>query len=160
MLPQVVVLIAGSAFVDPFVARAGPERAAWISAGAVMAGLAVYALLGNVGYPWVATALVLVAAGMRVVGVVAALNVLRGLPDTRTTLGTALADTAAQVTSGIGTAVTGTIIAALFTGSIAATHWSVAQTTQFHHAVTVAGLTLTALAAALVAFGIWRSRRG
>jgi len=158
MLPQVVVLVAGGVFVTPFVARVGPQRAAWLSASAVVAGLGVYGLLGRWGYPWIALALVLVAAGMRVVGVVATMNVLRGLPENRTTMGTALADTAAQVTSGVGVAVAGTIVAAVFTGAVAASDWSVQQTAQFREAVTIAGLVLTAMTAALVAFGIVRSR--
>lgn len=97
---------------------------------------------------------------MRVVGVVAALNVVRGLPDNRTTIGTALTDTASQVAAGIGVTVAGTILAALFTGSLAAANWTQPQTQQFHAAVTVAGLALTVLAGALVAFGIRQSRRG
>lgn len=160
MLPQVVVLIAGSFVVNPFVQRVGPERAAWISASAVVAGLAVYGLLSRVGYAWVALALVLVAAGMRVVGVVAAVNVLRGLPENRTAIGTALTDTASQVTSGAGVAVAGTILAGLFTGAIASSQWTAQQTAQFDEAVTVAGLTLTVLAGALVVFGIVRGRSG
>jgi MFS family permease len=159
MLPQVVVLVAGGAFVSPFVRRAGLERAAWISAAAVVAGLAFYGLLSRFGYLWVAIALVLVAAGMRVVGVVAGVNVLRGLPENRTTIGAALTDTATEVTSGAGIAVTGTILAALFTGDIATTHWSGQQTAEFREAVTVAGLTLTIVAAALVVWGFVRSRR-
>ncbi len=159
MLPQVVVLVAGGAFVSPFVRRAGLERAAWISAAAIVAGLAVYGLFSRFGYLWVAIALVLVAAGMRVVGVVAGVNVLRGLPENRTTIGAALTDTATEVTSGAGIAATGTILAALFTGDIATTHWSAQQTAEFREAVTVAGLTLTIVAAALVAWGFARSRR-
>ncbi|MEV7044849.1 MFS transporter [Amycolatopsis sp. NPDC051061] len=159
MLPQVVVLVAGGAFVSPFVRRVGLEHAAWISAAAVVAGLAVYGLFSQFGYPWVAIALVLVAAGMRVVGVVAGVNVLRGLPENRTTIGAALTDTATEVTSGAGIAATGTILAALFTGDIATTHWSARQTAEFREAVTAAGLTLTIAAAALVAWGFVRSRR-
>jgi hypothetical protein len=155
----VVVLVAGGAFVSPFVRRAGLERAAWISAAAVVAGLAVYGLLSRFGYVWVAIALVLVAAGMRVVGVVAGVNVLRGLPENRTTIGAALTDTATEVTSGVGIAATGTILAVLFTGDIATTHWSAQQTAEFREAVTVAGFTLTIVAAALVAWGFVRSRR-
>ncbi|GAA2394209.1 MFS transporter [Dactylosporangium salmoneum] len=158
MLPQVVVLVAGGAFVNPFVRRVGLERAAWLSAATVVLGLAVYALLSRFGYVWVAVALVLVAAGMRVVGVVAGTNVLRGLPKSRTTIGAALTDTATEVTSGAGIAVTGTILAALFTGDVAAPHWSAHQTTQFREAVTTAGLTLTVVAAALVGWGIARAR--
>jgi len=101
---------------------------------------------------------VLVSAGLRVVGVVAATNVLRGLPRTRTTLGVALTDTATEVTAGVGLAVTGTILAALFTGDVTASNWSAQQTAEFHTAVMLAGLVLTALAAALVGWGILRTR--
>jgi hypothetical protein len=159
MLPQVVVLVAGGAFINPFVRRVGLGRAAWLSAAAVVFGLAVYGLLGSFGYVWVAIALVLVAAGMRVVGVVAGVNVLRGLPKNRTTIGAALTDTATEVTSGVGIAVTGTILAAMFTGDIATAHWSARQTAEFQEAVTIAGLALTVVAAALVGWGIVRTRR-
>jgi hypothetical protein len=158
LLPQVIVLVGGGALLDPFVRWAGLERAAWLSAAAVVAGLAVYALLGDFGYGWVALALVIVAAGIRVVGVVAGTNVLRGLPASRTTIGAALTDTATEVTSGAGIAITGTILATLFTGSIATPDWSAQQTVQFEHSVTIAGLTLTLLAAALVGWGFLRSR--
>lgn len=160
MLPQVVVLIAGGALIGPLVRRVGLDRAAWLSAAAVVCGLAVYGLLGRLGYPWVALALALVAAGVRVVGVVAGTNVLRGLPTNRTTIGAALVDTASEVTAGVGIAVTGTIIAALFSGNIAAANWSARQTAEFREALTVAGLALTLAAAALVGWGIGRARRG
>lgn len=159
MLPQVVVLVAGGAIINPFVRRIGLDRAAWISAAAVVCGLAVYALLGRFGYVWLALALVLVAAGMRVVGVVAGVNVLRGLPKNRTTIGAALTDSATEVTSGIGIAITGTILAALFTGDLATSSWNAQQTAEFRESVTIAGLTLTVVAAALVIWGITRTRR-
>lgn len=159
MLPQVIVLIAGGAFISPIVKRVGLERAGWLSASAVVIGLAVYGLLGRFGYVWVALALVLVAAGMRVVGVVAGTNVLRGLPKDRTTIGAALTDTATEVASGIGIAVTGTVLAALFTGDIATSKWSGQQAAEFREAVSMAGLSLAVVAAALVAWGIRQSWR-
>jgi MFS family permease len=160
MLPQVVVLIAGGAVITPFVQRVGLDRAAWLSAATVVCGLAVYSLLSNVGYVWVALALVLVAAGLRVVGVIAGTNVLRGLPKNRTTIGAALTDTVTEVASGAGIAGAGTILAALFSGPIATASWSAPQTAEFREAVTIAGLALTAVAAALVGWGIARTRRG
>jgi MFS family permease len=159
LLPQVVVLVASGPIVNPFVQRVGIDRAAWISAMAVVLGLAVYSLLGSFGYGWVAIALVLVSAGMRVVGVVAGVNVLRGLPKNRTTIGAALVDTATEVSSAVGIAVTGTILAALFTGDIVTSNWSSVQTAQFQQAVTFAGLALTVVAAMLVGWGIVRVRR-
>lgn len=159
MLPQVVVLVAGSAFVGPFVRRVGLRHAAWSSAAAVVVGLGVYTVLGPRGYVWVALALVLVAAGMRVVGVVAGTNVLRGLPEDRTTIGAALVDTSSEVTSAIGIAVAGTVLATVFSGRLTATPWTQAQGVQFDSAVVIAGTVLTVLAGALVSWAMLRARR-
>ncbi|MBF4635721.1 MFS transporter [Agreia pratensis] len=160
MLPQVVVLLASGRFVGPFVQKFGLDRAAFVSSAAVVLGLAVFGLFGRFGYGYILFALVLVAIGMRVVGVVAGTNVLKGLPESRTSMGAALVDTSSELATAIGIAVTGTLLAALFGGSITATDWSRTRVTQFETAVTIAGVTLTILAAALVAVGLVRSRRG
>ncbi|MGI5499806.1 MFS transporter [Lentzea sp. CA-135723] len=159
MLPQVAVLIAAGPVVNRFVNRVGLDRAVWLGALAVVAGLAVYATLGRLHYVPVAAALVLVAIGIRVVGAVAGVNVLKGLPENRTSIGAALVDTASQVTSAAGVAVSGTVLAVLFAGGIAQPGWSAAQTAQFESAVTIGGLALTTMAAALVAWAYFRARR-
>ncbi|TPW76874.1 MFS transporter [Schumannella sp. 10F1B-5-1] len=159
MLPQVIVLVAGGAAIRPLMQRLGLNRMAWMSAACIVAGLAVYAALGPLGYPFIALALVLVAAGMRVVGVVAGTNVLRGLPESRSTIGAALVDTAGEVTNGLGIAAVGTILAALFTGDVATAHWTAAQTAEFREAVQLGGGALAVIAGALVAWGFLRSRR-
>ncbi|RKR74002.1 MFS transporter [Frondihabitans australicus] len=158
MLPQVIVLVLGGPLTNRFVARVGLGRAAWSSSAVVVLGLAVFTILGQRGYVFVALALVLMAAGMRVNGVVAGTNVLKGLPENRTSIGAALVDTASEVTSATGIAVTGTILAAVFAGSIATAHWSVAQHAQFGDAVTLAGTVLTVAAAALVGWAIVQAR--
>ncbi|MGI4896565.1 MAG: hypothetical protein ACRYF3_15775 [Janthinobacterium lividum] len=160
MLPQVLVLLAGGRLVGPFVAWVGLDRAAWFSASAVVSGLAVFTLFASSGYGWIVIALVLVAAGMRVVGVVAGNNVLRGLPANRTSVGAALVDTSSELATGIGITATGTVLAALFTGDITASTWSPVQSGQFQQAIEVAGLILCAVATALVTLGILRSRHG
>lgn len=159
MLPQVVVLLALGPFVNPFVQRVGITRAAWISVTAVVVGLAVYTAFNTFGYVFIAISLALVAAGLRVVGVVAAINVLNGLPTNRTSIGAALTDTTTEVANGVGIAIVGTLFAALFTGSITASVWTPQQATQFESAATLGGLMLTALAAAFVILGFVRSRR-
>jgi MFS family permease len=157
MLPQVIVLVAGGSLTNRYVERVGLERAAWTSAVAVVVGLAVYAGLGTLGYVWIAIALALVAAGMRVLGVAAGTNVMRGLPANRTTIGAALVDTSSEVASAVAVAVSGTVLAALFAGSIAAPHWTAVQSGQFETAVHVAGGVLTVVAAALVAWALART---
>jgi MFS family permease len=159
MLPQVIVLIFGGPLSNRFIEWVGLDRAAWLGAAAVVAGLAVFGLLSSFGYVWIAIALVLEAAGIRVVGVVAGTNVLKGLPANRTSIGAALVDTASEVATAVGIAVAGTVLAALFTGDIATANWSASQTSQFETAVVVAGLVLTVVAAALVGWGIVRARR-
>jgi MFS family permease len=159
MLPQVVVLIFGGPLSNRYIERVGLDRAAWASAISVVVGLAVFGLLSSYGYVWIAIALVLVAAGIRVNGVVAGTNVLRGLPANRTSIGSALVDTASEVATAVGIAVAGTILAALFTGSIAKTNWTSSQTAQFQLGVMIAGIALTVGAAVLVAYGISRGRR-
>ena len=159
MLPQVVVLLALGSVVNPFVQRVGINRAAWLSASTVVLGLAVYGLLNSFGYVWIAISLALVAAGLRVVGVVAAINVLTGLPKNRTSIGAALTDTTTEVANGVGIAIAGTVLAAIFTGNIAASNWSTQQAAQFQNAVTVGGLALTVMAGAFVVFGIVRAQR-
>ena len=158
LLPQVVVLLASGRLVGPFVRRVGLDRAARASATAVVAGLAVFAVLGRLGYVWVLIALVLVAAGVRVVGVVAGTNVLRGLPADRTSVGAAQVDTSSELATAIGIAATGTILAAVVTGSITSAPATASGLAQLHGAIAIAGSTLALAAAALVALGAIRSR--
>jgi MFS family permease len=158
MLPQVIVLLFSGRLVGPFLRKVGMNRAAWISAAAVVIGLGVFAAGSRFGYVWVALALVLVAAGMRIVGVVAGTNVMTGLPENRTTIGAAMVDTSSQIATGVGIAVTGTILASLFTGTISSPDWTTSQAASFQIGVTVAGFAMTALAAVLVLFGIVRAR--
>jgi len=157
-LPQVVVLLASGRFVGPFVRRVGLDRAARLSAAAVVVGLAVFALTARLGYPGVLVALVLVAAGMRVVGAVAGNNVLQGLPADRTSIGAALVDTASEVATAVGIAATGTILAALVPGSLGATPWTPDRTAAFDGAVSIAGVVVTIVAAVLVLVGVLRAR--
>ncbi|WP_285587952.1 MFS transporter [Actinomycetospora sp. NBRC 106378] len=159
MLPQVAVLLATGPLVNPLVQRVGIHRAAGLGAGAIVVGLALYTALGTATYVGVALALALVAAGLRVAGVVAMVNVLQGLPANRTTIGAALSDTATEITSGTGVALAGTVIAALFTGTITATAWSPAQSAEFHGAALLAGTLLTVLAAAMTGWAMLRTRR-
>jgi MFS family permease len=118
MLPLVITMIVIGPFVDRIVERFGSSRATTVASAAVIAGVVTYGLLGRLGYAWIAVALVLVSAGLRVVMITATVNVMGGLPAERTSLGAALSDSAQEVSNAIGVAVSGTVIAAVFTGRI------------------------------------------
>ena len=98
------------------------------------------------------------AFGIRLNGVVAGTNVMKGMPSNRTTIGAALVDTATEVATGVGVAVTGTVLAVMFTGSVTAAGWTPAQDAQFEAATTTGGLVLALVAAGLVVWGYRRSR--
>jgi hypothetical protein len=101
-------------------------------------------------------ALALTAAGMRVVSTIAGVTVMRGLPEDQTSTGAALSDTSSEVAGSIGTAVTGTIVAATVAGSLSGIGHSAAAAHSFENAVTISTLALTAICAALV---VWAARR-
>jgi MFS family permease len=155
-LPQIIVMLAIGPFVEKFVDKLGAHRAGPLGATAVVAGLLIYGLLGRQGYPWIAIALALAAAGMRVVMIIAMVTVMSGLPKDQTGIGAALNDTGQEVASSIGLAVTGTIVAATLAGSLTDVGHSAAGTHSFENAITVATLSLTAVCAAL---SIWAARR-
>jgi MFS family permease len=155
-LPQVVVMLAIGPFVEKIVDRLGTHRAGAIGAASVVGGLLVYALLGRYEYAWIAVALALTAAGMRVVSTIAGVTVMRGLPADQTSTGAALSDTSQEVAGSVGTAVTGTVVAAMVAGSLAGIGHSAAGAHSFENAVTVSTLALTAVCAALV---VWAARR-
>jgi MFS family permease len=158
LLPMIVTMLAIGPFVERIVARLGTGRSATVGATVVVAGLVGYGLFGRFGYLWIAVALVLISAGMRVVMITASVNVMTGLPRERTTIGAALSDTAGEVSNAIGIALSGTVLAAVFVGNLTAPGWTSAQQAQFENAVTTAVLALAVLAVALVLFATVRSR--
>lgn len=157
-LPQIITMIAVAPLVERLVKRVGMDRAALLGAAAVLSGLLLYALLGRFTYAWIAVALVVTAAGMRIVMITSTINVMRGLPHDRTSMGAALNDTSQELASSFGFAITGTAIATLFSGSITAPGWTTEQTDQFQNAVTAAALILTILAATITAWATLRAR--
>lgn len=157
MLPQVATLLIAGFYVEKFVKHVGIHTAALIGSLCVLASLILFALLGSSAYLWTALSLMLVAVGLRVVGVVAGVNVMKGTPRNRTSIGAAMVDTTDEITSGISVAITGTLIAAFFAGDITSSKWSAAQTVQFHDATSIAAWILACIAATLVG---WAYRRG
>lgn len=156
-LPQVITMITIGPVVEKIVKRVGMNRAGPLGATAVIAGLLIYALLGRYHYVWIAAALILTAAGMRVVMITAAVNVMRGLPPDRTSLGAALNDTSQEVASSIGLAVTGTLVAAVIVGPLTEIGDNAASAHAFENAVTIATLALTIACAALVTLATRRT---
>jgi hypothetical protein len=159
MLPQVGTLLIMGFFVEKFVNRVGIHNAAWFGSLSVLAGIVLFATLGQATYISVAITLVLVSAGLRVVGVVAGVNVMKGTPKNRTSLGAALVDTTDEITSGVSIAITGTLIAVFFVGNFSQGHWTSMQATQFHNATSLSSWILAIVAASLIVWAYSRTRK-
>lgn len=152
MLPLVSTLLVTGFFVERFVNQVGIHRAAWFGSLSILCGLVVYTLLGRSGYAFVAITLICVAVGLRIVGVVAGVNVMKGTPKSRTSIGAALVDTIDQTSSAVSVAVAGTILATVFSDDLAKSQWTAIQKSQFAHAALYSSSVLTIAAALLI---IW-----
>ena len=159
MLPQVITLLAVGPFIEKFVEHFGIHKAILIGALSILAGLMIFGTLGQLAYIWVAITLILTAAGLRIVGVIAGINVLKGVPENRSSAGAAMVDTSNEVSSAIGVAVSGTIIAAIFVGVISKTPWTSAQALQFHNSVSIITVVLSVVVASLIAWAYIRTRK-
>lgn len=160
MLPQVLALLAVGPFVPRFVKKVGYSSAAWISGAAVVLGLIVYAILGTQSYIWVAVALVAIAAGLRVNGLVAAMSVMSGLPENQTSIGSALVDTVSEIAAGVGVIIPTLLLSAMFVGDFTHGHWDTLQAQQFHNVIVTSGLILSAVVILTVLVAFQMGRRG
>jgi uncharacterized membrane protein YraQ (UPF0718 family) len=77
--------------------------------------------------------MVLMTIGLRTVMTICAVALVDAMPANRTSVGAALNDTAQEVGTSIGTAVVGTLIAALVTTQLPAGTWSADLVASFFH---------------------------
>ena len=77
--------------------------------------------------------MVLMTVGLRTVMTICAVALVGAMPSNRTSIGAALNDTAQEVGTSVGTAVIGTMIAALVTTRLPAGTWSSALVESFFH---------------------------
>lgn len=154
-LPQVAVLLAVGPFVDRFTKRVGLKKAAWLSSTAIIVGLVVYSLMNAYGYVWVAISLALVAAGMRVNGLVAGNSVFKGLPKERLGLGAALVDTSAQLATGVGIA----IITGVLSSTFRTLDSSTEQATHFANSASFGVAVVTVLVTVCTVYAFVRSKK-
>jgi predicted MFS family arabinose efflux permease len=76
------------------------------------------------GYAAIAAFMVTLTIGLRTVMTICAVALVSAMPSNRTSIGAALNDTAQEVGTSVGTAIVGTLIAALVTVSLPVGRWS------------------------------------
>ncbi|MFD6414205.1 tetracycline resistance MFS efflux pump, partial [Nocardia asteroides] len=85
------------------------------------------------GYAAIALCMVVMTVGLRTVMTICAIALVEAMPANRTSIGTALNDTAQEVGTSVGTAVVGTLVAVLVTTRLPAGAWDSGLVRSFFH---------------------------
>nr|ASU06818.1 tetracycline resistance MFS efflux pump [uncultured bacterium] len=132
-LPLILTMIAATP-VSEWLARRFGHRVACLVGSVLLAG-SLGGLSWGVshGYAAIAVCMVVMTVGLRTVMTICAVALVDAMPANRTSIGAALNDTAQEVGTSVGTAVVGTLIAALVTATLPAGTWSHHLVTSFFH---------------------------
>ncbi|MFJ2088404.1 MFS transporter [Streptomyces sp. NPDC087901] len=132
-LPLIVTMIAATPLSEWLAARFGHRIACLVGAVCLAGSLAGLSWGVDRGYGVIAVCMVVMTVGLRTVMTICAIALVDAVPSNRTSIGAALNDTAQEVGSSIGTAVVGTLIAALVTTQLPAGTWSDTLVASFFH---------------------------
>lgn len=154
-LPQIVTLFVVGLFINKLTNKLGFKVLAWSSSILIVLGLGVYILSNNFGYIWIAISMILIAAGVRINGVISGTNVFKGLPKEHTSIGSALVDTSSQIASSLGIVIASSSIAFLFKGDFSNKIWSLTETQSFYSSVNLAGIIVLALSTTFTLLGVY-----
>lgn len=132
-LPLIATMILATPLTEWLVRRFGHRIACLIGAGLLAAGLGVMAWAVEQDYLAIALAMVVMTAGLRTVMTICAVALVGAMPENRTSMGAAMNDTAQELGTSVGTAVVGTLIAALVTVTLPVGAWDPALVASFFH---------------------------
>jgi hypothetical protein len=144
-----VTMIAATPLSEGLAKRYGHRIACLVGAGS-LAGLSWGV---EHGYLAIAVSMVFMTIGVRTVMTICAVALVDAMPANRTSVGAALNDTAQEVGISIGTAVVGTLIAALVTTQLPAGTWSSELVASFFHGERITYGVLAALVGVVSAAG-------
>ncbi|MEV5611656.1 MFS transporter [Streptomyces sp. NPDC052225] len=132
-LPIIMTMIAATPLSEWLAKRFGHRVACLVGAACLAGALAGLAWGVDHGYAAIAVCMVVMTIGLRTVMTICAIALVEAMPENRTSIGTALNDTAQEVGSSVGTAVVGTMIAGLVTTQLPAGVWSSDLVQSFFH---------------------------
>lgn len=152
-LPIIVTMIVATPLSERLAKRFGHRVACLIGAACLAGALAGLAWGVDHGYAAIAVCMVVMTIGLRTVMTICAIALVEAMPANRTSIGTALNDTAQEVGTSVGTAVVGTMIAALVTTQLPAGAWSSGLVRSFFHGERITYAVLAVLVALISAGG-------
>ncbi|MFG2431138.1 MFS transporter [Streptomyces sp. NPDC048590] len=151
-LPIIVTMLAATPLSEWLGRRFGHRVACLVGAACLAGSLAGLSWAVGQGYAAIAGCMVLMTVGLRTVMTICAVALVDAMPENRTSMGAALNDTAQEVGTSAGTAVVGTLIAALVTTQLPAGTWSSGLVESFFHGERIA-YALLAVVVGLIATG-------
>ena len=152
-LPMIVAMLLLSPVSEAMVKKYGHRVACLIGAGLMAVSIGWMSFAVEHGYLAIAAGMVVMTAGLRTVFMTCAVALIGGMPANRTSLGAALNDTAQEVGTSIGTALVGTLIAALVTTVLPLGTWSPELVASFFHGERVTFAVLAVVVGLVVAYG-------
>ncbi|SEN80946.1 MFS transporter [Actinacidiphila rubida] len=151
-LPIIVTMVVATPLSEWLAKRFGHRVACLVGAACLSGSLAGLAWGVDHGYAAIAVSMVVMTVGLRTVMTICAIALVDAMPANRTSIGTALNDTAQEVGTSVGTAVIGTMIAALVTTQLPAGVWSKDLVESFFHGERIT-YALLAVVVGLIAAG-------
>ncbi|MFD5806161.1 MFS transporter [Streptomyces sp. NPDC127020] len=152
-LPLIVTMIAATPLSEWLAKKYGHRVACLVGAACLTAALAGLAWGVDHGYAAIALCMVVMTVGLRTVMTICAIALVEAMPANRTSIGTALNDTAQEVGTSVGTAVVGTLIAVLVTTRLPAGTWGSGLVQSFFHGERITYGVLAALVGLIAAGG-------
>ncbi|WP_018180703.1 MFS transporter [Jongsikchunia kroppenstedtii] len=132
-LPIIVTMLVATPLSEWLASRFGHRVACLIGAACLAGSLAGLSWGVSHGYAVIAVSMVVMTIGLRTVMTICAVALVDAMPANRTSIGAALNDTAQEVGTSFGTAVVGTLIAALVTAQLPTGTWSSGLVDSFFH---------------------------
>ncbi|MEP9383223.1 MFS transporter [Nocardioides sp. KR10-350] len=132
-LPMIVTMLLATPVSESLIKGYGHRVACVVAALLLAGGLGGLAWGVSHGYLPIAASMVVMTVGLRTVMTTCAVALVDAMPSNRTSIGAALNDTAQEVGTSLGTAVVGTLIAALVTTALPTGTWSSSLVASFFH---------------------------
>ncbi|SIR61436.1 MFS transporter [Williamsia sterculiae] len=152
-LPMIVTMLLASPISEWLAARFGHRVACLVGAACLGGSLAGLAWGVDHGYLAIAICMVVMTIGLRTVMTICAVALVDAMPANRTSIGTALNDTAQEVGTSVGNAVVGTLIAALVTTQLPVGAWSSSLIDSFFHGERITYAVLAGLVGVVATVG-------
>lgn len=152
-LPLILTMIAATPISEGLAKRYGHRIACLVGAGLLTAGVAGLAWAVEHNYLAIAASMIVMTIGLRTVMTICAVALVEAVPENRTSIGTALNDTAQEVGTSVGTAIVGTMVALLVTATLPDGTWGSDLVSSFFHGERIIFIVLAIVVGVVAVWG-------